>query len=188
MKKDPSLWLARHAPVLVEQGVCYGSSDLPADSKATATAAAELAEKLSSGVAVRVSPLGRCQQLARALQVLRPELSFHDDLRLREIDFSAWEGKPWANIPKAEFDLWLSDFCNGRPGTNGETVAELMNRVTEAWREWKAGGVETLWITHAGVMRAALLISKGADLPASAADWPAVELPFGKTLKLSSAA
>ncbi|WP_028603378.1 histidine phosphatase family protein [Ottowia thiooxydans] len=184
MNNDSRLLLVRHAPVLIEKGVCYGATDLPADGAANAEAAARLAERVPEGLVVRVSPLLRCQQLARSLQALRPDLSFSDDPRLREMDFGAWEGKPWADIPQAEFDRWLSDFSHARPGGEGETVAALMDRVAQAWSEWCSSEVDALWITHAGVMRASILLSKGVNLPATAADWPAVDLPFGQTLEL----
>ncbi|WP_354442631.1 histidine phosphatase family protein [Ottowia thiooxydans] len=179
------LWLIRHAPVLTEKGVCYGASDLPADRATTDEAARTLAETVPEGLAVRVSPLLRCQQLAGSLKLLRPDLSFQDDQRLREMDFGQWEGKPWADIERTEFDQWMLDFSKARPGGNGETVAALMSRVAQIWSEWAATRASAVWITHAGVMRGALLLSRGISLPVSAAEWPTVDLPFGEALKLT---
>ncbi|MBH1966515.1 MAG: histidine phosphatase family protein [Comamonadaceae bacterium] len=184
-KNDPTLWLIRHAPVLADKGVCYGASDLLADRATTDKAARALAETVPEGLAVRVSPLLRCQQLAGSLKVLRPDLSFHDDQRLREMDFGQWEGKPWADIAQTEFDQWMMDFSHARPGGNGETVADLMRRVAQIWSEWAATRSHAVWITHAGVMRATLLLSRGISLPVSATEWPAVDLPFGESLKLT---
>ena len=42
------LWLVRHAKPLVDEGVCYGASDLDADPEATLAAAQELALERSS--------------------------------------------------------------------------------------------------------------------------------------------
>lgn len=173
--------------MLAEKGVCYGVSDFPADETSTLGAARALAARVPEGWEVRVSPLQRCQQLAIELQTLRPDLKLTDDARLRELDFGAWEGRPWANIERVEFDHWLADFINGRPGggsVGGESVAELMTRVDQLWREWLASGKSGLWITHAGVMRAAMLLSGGIRLPASAADWPSTEMPYGEVLVL----
>ena len=100
------------------------------------------------------------------------------------MDFGAWEGQPWGHIPRAAFDAWLADFADAPPGEGGETVRALMARVGAAWDDWRASGADALWVTHAGVMRAALLLARGVRLPASAADWPADDLPFGEVLAL----
>lgn len=187
MKQEPRLWLVRHAPVLAKKGLCYGVSDLPADEAATAVAAEMLAAQVPEGLAVLVSPLQRCQQLARELQMRRPDLSFDDDPRLRELNFGVWEGRLWATIEPAEFDAWLADFghaCPGGESAGGESVASLMARVGQAWDDWKAGGTDAVWITHAGVMRAVLLLSQGIRMPAAAADWPSAEMPHGQALIL----
>lgn len=180
-----ALWLVRHAPVLAEKGRCYGVSDWPAEAAATAEAAEKLAQRLPRGLSVLVSPLQRCQQLARTLQPLRPDLSFQNDERLVELNFGAWEGVSWNAIERADFDLWLADFAHAKPGGNGESVAALMARVGDLWSDWRATGNDAAWITHAGVMRAALLLAKGVHLPTAASDWPADDLPFGELLKLN---
>ena len=182
----PTLWLLRHAPVLAAPGLCYGRTDLPADAAATRRAAEALAVRLPHGVAVRTSPLQRCELLALDLQALRPDLSCETDSRLAEMDFGAWEGRRWADIPRPDFDRWLVNFVAAPPADGAESVQGLMARVGAAWDAWRAHGRDALWITHAGVMRAALLLSRGVRLPATAADWPADALPFGETLLLQA--
>jgi len=179
-----TLWLARHAPVLGGEGLCYGASDLPADAVASRAAAEALAAQLPTGLAAYASPLLRCQQLAQGLRALRPDLRIQDDARLREMDFGAWEGLRWTDIPRAEFDHWLVDFADAPPAGNGETVRALMARVGQAWADWQASGRDALWVTHAGVIRAALLLSRGVRLPPGSADWPRDALPFGGLLVL----
>lgn len=176
------LRLIRHAPILAESGRCYGISDWPADPAATAQAADRLATQLPPGLVMSVSPLQRCQQLAQSLQERRPDLRFKDDARLIELDFGAWEGLPWSAIARSEFDLWLSDFAHAQPGGRGESVASLMERVGRAWIDWQHSQADAGWITHAGVIRAARLLSRGVHLPATAADWPAEDIPFGEVL------
>ena len=180
----PTLWLLRHAPVLAAPGLCYGRTDLPADPAATRRAAETLAKQLPRRTVVKTSPLQRCELLALDLQALRPDLAFKTDARLAEMDFGDWEGQPWGHIPRAAFDAWLADFAAAPPGEGGETVRALMARVGAAWDDWRASGADALWVTHAGVMRAALLLARGVRLPASAADWPADDLPFGEVLAL----
>lgn len=179
------LWLARHAEPVAATGLCYGSTELAAQPAATQQAAGRLARQLPAGLRVQVSPQRRCQQLAEALQAQRPDLVLSTDPRLREMHFGAWEGVPWADIDRHEFDTWLADFAHARPGGDGEPVQALMARVAAAWDEWRTAGREAAWITHAGVMRAALLLVRGVRLPAGADDWPRDALPFGGLLTLA---
>ena len=180
-----TLWLVRHAPVLAPPGLCYGASDLPAEPQATALAAAALAAQLPQRSALCTSPLQRCERLAQALQALRPDLSLRVDPRLREMDFGAWEGRPWDAIPRTAFEAWTADFAHARPGEHGETVTEVMQRVAAAWDDARAQGGDTLWVTHGGVMRAALLLARGVRHVQHAADWPRDALGFGEVLRLS---
>ena len=179
-----TLWLVRHTPVLAAPGLCYGASDLPTDAQATQAAARALLPQLPAGVVVRSSPLQRCERLAQAARALQPDLTYKIDPRLREMDFGAWEGQPWDAIPRADFEAWTNDFAHARPGRHGETVTEVMQRVASAWDEARARRGDTLWVTHGGVMRAALLWSRGVRLPATAADWPRDVLGFGQVIQL----
>ena len=179
------LWLLRHAEVAAPPGLCYGASDLPAYAAATRAAARALAERLPHGLCLQVSPLQRCELLAQSLQALRPDLTLKFDARLREFDFGTWEGRPWGDIARAEFDAWLADFALARPG-GGECVAELMARVALAWDDWRASGREAAWVTHAGVIRAARLVARGQRQVGAASDWPAEGLAFGASLVLQA--
>ena len=172
------LWLVRHARPLVPAGICYGASDVPADADATLHAARALAELLPQGLAVRSSPLRRCRQLAAALQTLRPDLVAQPDARIAEMDFGAWEGQAWDAIGRPALDQWAADFPRYRCG-GGECVSELMARVSAAWDEARLAGDEAVWITHAGVVRAARLLAVGVRLPRAAAEWPRQPLDFG---------
>ena len=179
------LWLLRHAPVLAAPGLCYGISDLRADAAASRAAAASAAPRLPPGLRAHVSPLQRCEQLAQYLRGLRPDLALQTDARLREMDFGAWEGRAWAEIARAEFDAWTTDFAHAAPGGHGEPVCEFMARVGAAWDDALAAPpAPTLWVTHAGVIRAAMLLSLGVRLPSQAADWPDTALAFGELLQL----
>lgn len=185
MTTPMTLWLVRHAPVLADPGLCYGATNLPADASATRAAAERLARSLPEGTRVVSSPLQRCELLAQILLGLRPDLIYTVDDRLREMDFGAWELRPWDEVPRADMDAWLADFADARPGGDGESVRTLMARVGAAWDDALAAPpAPTLWVTHAGVMRAAMLLSLGVRLPAQAADWPDTALAFGELLQL----
>lgn len=180
-----TLWLVRHAPVRAAPGLCYGATNLPADASATRAAAERLARSLPEGTRVVSSPLQRCELLAQILLGLRPDLIYTVDDRLREMDFGSWELRPWDEVPRADMDAWLADFADARPGGDGESVRALMTRVGAAWDDAVAAPpAPTLWVTHAGVMRAVLLLSQGVRLPAQAADWPDAALAFGELVQL----
>lgn len=165
------LWVARHAQPLIAAGVCYGATDVAADELATQVAADELARVLPFGIAVISSPLQRCAQLAQGVQALRPDLSFHTDARLREMDFGCWEGRRWVDIPQSEYDAWTTGFGSYRFGGN-ESVSDFMRRVAQAWDEFHTAGRDLLWITHAGVFRAASLLAQGVRHVEHATQWP----------------
>lgn len=181
------LWLVRHAQPLVDAGVCYGVTDIPADTQATATQARQLAELLPSGARVFSSPLQRCESLALALCDLRPDLAHRCDVRLREMNFGRWEGRRWSEIGKDEFDIWMGDFAEHCVG-GGESAQALMNRVAAALkstRECVAASVnvtsgDAVWITHAGVIRAASLLAKGLTHLGSPREWPSGAPGYGQ--------
>ena len=123
------LWLVRHAQPLVAPGVCYGRLDLPADAAATAASAQALAAALPASVRLaHHSPLQRCEQLAQALQALRPGLALKPEARLQELDFGTWEGCAWDAIGRAPVHAWTADFAHHRPG-GGESLAHMLGRV-----------------------------------------------------------
>lgn len=174
-----NLWLARHAQPLVGAGICYGAHDIAADTQATHEAAQRLAQALPAGLEVACSPLSRCTRLARALQALRPDLSpVVTDPRLAEMDFGLWEGRRWDDIGQAALDAWTADFARHRPG-GGESVAGFMARVGSAFDSLRPDRA-TLWITHAGVIRAATLLARGVRQIAHAGEWPATAPGYGQ--------
>lgn len=173
------IWLVRHAQPLIAPGICYGALDVPADADATRQAAQELAQRLPPEVMVSVSPLLRCQQLAQALQVLRPDVRCHTEARLAEMNFGAWEGQRWDALSPEAFDAWTKDFWCHRVG-GGECVAGFMGRVAEVWEATMAAGVTQVWLTHAGVIRAARLIASGQREVHVATDWPVVAPGYGQ--------
>ena len=173
------LWLVRHAAPLVDAGTCYGTLDLAADAQATQQAAKALAQALPGGVVLRSSPMQRCTQLADALRAVRADLSFTIDSRLREMDFGNWEGLRWDALGAAALQAWTDNFSHYRPG-GGESVHDFMTRVTQAWDDVPLRDGNTVWITHAGVIRAATLLHAGRVSVTQAAQWPADACGFGQ--------
>lgn len=173
------LWLVRHAVPLIAPGTCYGALDVAADTEATQQAARALARALPERIAVHRSTLLRCAALARALCELRPDLADQPDTRLHEMDFGKWEGQPWDTLAPAEINAWTADFAQYRPG-GGESVDMFMTRVAGAYDEARANGRDAAWVTHAGVIRAAMLLHAGVRQPARASQWPVDAPGFGE--------
>ena len=179
-----NLWLVRHAQPLIESGVCYGQLDMPADAKAAQLCAEQLAAVLPKGIHIICSPLQRCELLAPVLIELRSDFTYITDVRLQEMDFGQWEGQPWAAIPQAELQAWTDDFANYRAGQSGESVTQFMARVAAAF-DALSPTQDTLWITHAGVIRAATLIASGVRSITQADQWPSDAPAYGQWCKLT---
>jgi alpha-ribazole phosphatase len=179
------LWLVRHARPLVAPGVCYGALDVPADDAATRSCAAQLASTLpiqdSGPVSMSSSPLQRCELLTHYLCGLRPDLIPIFDPDLAEMDFGSWEGRRWDAIGEAAVARWTGQFATHRPG-GGESVQEFMLRIEAALSRLQ--GDKAVWITHAGVIRAATLIAGGMRMLASADQWPVDGPDYGETVLL----
>lgn len=173
------LWLVRHAQPLIAPGICYGQLDMDADPEATRNCAVALAKVLPKGIYANISPLQRCEQLWPILIGLRPDLSYKSDARLKEMNFGNWEGKPWSDIPKAALDAWTADFSSHPAGGTGESVSQFMARVASAFDELPASK-DALWITHAGVIRAAQLLSGGTRRIERADQWPTAAPAYGQ--------
>ena len=175
-----TLWLARHARPLVAPGVCYGQLDVAADEAATRFSATQLAALLPAHSRVAASPLQRCAQLAQALQQQRPDLLVETDARLQEMNFGDWEGRAWADISADELRAWTDDFAHYQPGGHGENVTTFMARVADTFDAIDLAAPTTLWITHAGVIRAVDLLLRGVRRLDHAAQWPTAAPEYGQ--------
>lgn len=165
-----ALTLLRHLRPAGAEGLCYGATELdPAPGQEAALGA--LLARLPPVSAIVTSPLRRCRLLAEAIGAAR-HLGMTMDARLSEMDFGAWEGRPWNDIPRAELDQWAADFLHARPH-GGESVAQLQARVRAALEEFRAHPGHPLLVTHAGVIKAALAAGPRAE------DWPP-SLAFGE--------
>jgi alpha-ribazole phosphatase len=173
-----TLWLVRHAQPVLAPGVCYGALDVAANPVATQVAARALALVLPHGLAVQVSPLQRCEQLAQCLRGLRPDLTFKTEPRLREMHFGQWEGVAWGQIPRDAFDAWTANFGDHRFGGE-ESANEVLARVGAVWDACVAHKAPQGWITHAGVARAVVVLQQGQRRVQRADQWPKDALAFG---------
>jgi alpha-ribazole phosphatase len=169
---------------LIDKGICYGQFDVAADRPATQTCAEELHKMLPKGITIITSPLQRCELLAHELIGLQPDLTVKNDPKLQEMSFGQWENRAWADIDKTQIDAWTADFAHFRAGGTGESVAQFMARVCQAFDELDPVQ-DTLWVTHAGVIRAATLIARGVRRIFRADEWPTDAPAYGQWCKLS---
>lgn len=120
-------------------------------------AAAALEDRLGRGDALS-SPARRARETAR-----EAGLDAAPTAELRECDFGTWAGRTLREIHAADPDgvrAWMTD-PRARPH-GGETLAELLTRVGQ-WLDRQAPlGGRAIAVTHAGVVKAAVVHALGA--------------------------
>ena len=172
-----AITLLRHTQPEVDDGVCYGQLDLSlADTFDDEFKS--LITKLNRPQKILSSPLQRCSKLASSVAAAF-NMDYQVDPRLTEMDFGTWEGTPWDALPRTQLDDWAQNFLHATPH-GGESVAELTDRVSSLMRESKKSRHDTLWVTHAGVIKCAryLLAKDQKNF-----DW-SESIGFGGILKL----
>lgn len=151
------LLLVRHAATSATRAGAF-PADEPLDDRAHA-AAAVLARALPRRCEVLSSPALRCRQTAAAAG-----LEVRLDARLAECDFGRWAGSALADVDPAEARAWIDDPDAAPHG--GESLRAFAARVSE-WIDDEAGAEgAAAAITHAGVVRAAIVHALGAPLAA----------------------
>jgi alpha-ribazole phosphatase len=103
------------------------------------------------------SDLQRCVRAAQYLMDGKAKV----DSRLRELDFGHWENRSWDDIPRSESDPWAADYLFAAP-PGGETFQELLARCQAFLSEWRLQERPVLAVTHAGWIRAALVVTGSA--------------------------
>lgn len=154
------LILVRHAPTSATRAAAF-PGDEPLDD-AAADAARALAAAVPSHAEIVSSPALRCLQTAAAAGLdprLEPELA--------ECDFGSWAGRSLAEVHAEDPEgttAWMVDPA-ARPH-GGESLTAFAARVA-SWLDAQAGGDGwKLAVTHAGVIKAAIVDALGAPLEA----------------------
>lgn len=172
--------LIRHARPEAVEGSCYGRTNLPVRREETVSAARGVRAILPGAAletgAIHCSPLSRCIALACELApdrtpVIAPELV--------ELDFGAWEGSPWTEVPRGELDAWARDPWGYAPG-GGESARSVLRRFERWVSRLQDHGVATVVaVTHAGLIRVAL--ARGCADPAALSQ----SIPYGSVRSLA---
>jgi broad specificity phosphatase PhoE len=131
--------------------------DEPLDAKGERQAAL-LADRLAPADRCWTSPALRARQTAAALR-----LAATIEPALGDCDFGRWAGRTLDDVARSEPDAtaaWLGDPAAAPHG--GESLLALLRRVA-SWLDGQAGGRgHALAVTHAAVVRAAILHAIGA--------------------------
>lgn len=156
--------LMRHLPTDIAPGLCYGRLDLPPGTGGDAgPALAGLAG--FAAAALFSSPAQRCLALAEQAAAATG-LRVQPDPRLLELDFGAWEGLPWDDVPRAALDEWAADPWGFAP-PGGESGAALVARLRSFHAALPA---DAIVVSHGGPLKvlAALIEGRVVDLLAPA--------------------
>jgi len=149
-------------------GRCIGRTDVAVDrrkAKRLAHRVRQWARRHRAPCVVVTSPLRRAADVGRWLA--RWGWEHRIDARLGELDFGAWDGRPWSEIGSAAVDDWCADFAQHAPG-DGETVSALLQRCAAFLRE-----TPCCVVSHAGWISAACWLRDEHAGEPSAAQWPA---------------
>lgn len=172
------LYLVRHTAVDVEEGICYGNTDVPLKDSFSDEQKI-IAKKLEGQNFTQAysSPLKRCVKLGDSLV---KNLIF--DPRLKEMNFGQWEGKSWEDIYSSpEGKEWFQDYLYNKC-PQGESFQDLIKRVADFLKEIKKTEGPILIVNHAGVIRAALAILGLAELE----EVFDIELDYGEIIKIEN--
>lgn len=130
--------LIRHTKTGAPAGTCYGQSDVPLASSFAHECGAllqELRGRLNperQEILLFTSPLQRCKSLAEVI-AKSWNVKLLEEPGLMELNFGAWEGRPYNELPAEELNHWMEDFVHRCP-PQGESYWELHQRVYRAFR------------------------------------------------------
>jgi alpha-ribazole phosphatase len=168
------LYLIRHPPPLVSEGICYGATDLPLRDDPAAIARI-IQTQLLPGLILFTSPLIRCRLLAEALHPA-PLC----DSRLQELNFGTWEMQAWETLDRTAINAWAANPASFTP-PQGESVNELQTRVHDFLAEQYARKItHAALVTHAGVMKVIVGLARGL----APAEWMTLKFDFGSVVSL----
>ena len=174
------IYLVRHTETICEKGICYGQSDVdiavPFD-----LIFDEIVSQLPSEALIFSSPLKRCVTLAKHIQNNIKTIFYHEDDRLKEMNFGDWELKNWNEIPPEQLNPWMEDFVNIQV-SNGESFVELHERVGDFLLNTIPKNIQhpIVIVAHAGIIRS--ILCHQTSLPLKKAFQNKVD--FGQVIKI----
>jgi broad specificity phosphatase PhoE len=167
------LLLVRHAQTAATRAAAFAGDEQPLDARGRVEAG-RIRDALPRGLEVISSPALRCLETAR-------EAGYDPtpDPRLTECDFGRWVGMSLQQVHEADpagAVAWMEN-PDAAPH-QGESLTQFARRVGEWLDEQARGGGRTLAVTHAGVIRAAVVKALSAPI---AAFWQIDAAPLSVT-------
>jgi len=166
-------WWVRHAPVVVNEGRCYGQTDHSCHTD-DPPAYRRLAAVLPKDAVWVTSNLKRTHETAAAIVAAGlpgpgsfPGTGARAERDLAEQHFGEWQGRTYASLAAERAEeyhrFWLAP-ATERPA-GGESFVDLMERVMRTIHRLNRefAGRDIIAVTHGGTIRAALALA--LDLP-----------------------
>ncbi|TLU71023.1 histidine phosphatase family protein [Lichenicoccus roseus] len=154
--------LLRHpAPLLPRGGICYGRLEVGLQA-GWQEAVDTLALPDLADARIWTSPAARCARPAARLAG-RLGTAIRTDARLQELDFGAWEGLAWDQVPRVALDRWAADLTGFAPPA-GETGGALIARVQEFHAALRHDGRDAIVLSHGGPLRVLASLLRGAPV------------------------
>lgn len=163
MARPMRVALIRHPRPWVRPGICYGRLDLPEHPDAVAQIALAIeALQLFATLSLWSSPAQRCRGMAAKLAASQgADLQY--DSRLLEMDFGAWEGMPWDDVPRDGLDRWAADPL-GFAAPGGESGQALIARVTAFHDDIVADARDCVVVSHGGPLKILRALRAGVPI------------------------
>ncbi len=155
----PRITLISHATTRALRAATFGGDDSLDESGAAQSR--RLAGALGPVTRCWTSPAARARETAAALG-----LDAIVDERLRECDFGRWTGRKFTQVLLREprkLVKWIKDPASAPHG--GETIPEVLARVSSWLGEQEREPGHTVAVTHSSVIRAAIVHVIQAELP-----------------------
>lgn len=175
--------LIRHTKPAIEEGICYGQTDLSL-AESFDQEYAQIRSKICDRYDYVISsPLLRCHRLAERI-VDGSNIAVELDDRIMEYNFGDWEMLPWSEFKDDASRSWMDNFVD-QPAPNGDSMLSMQKRVTEFWdtitsRESYSDSHIAV-ITHSGVQR--LLHAMILETPLS--HMFRLQLSFGAVIRIN---
>lgn len=169
--------LIRHTTPEIDEGICYGQTDLDLAPSFEQEARTVLSKLKPHYDCVITSPLQRCSRLASKLKA--DELL--SDERVIEYNFGDWELKKWSEFTCDASQHWMNNFIEQKT-PNGDSLISMKSRVDEFWQELVKSDYQSVAVvTHSGVLR----LIHGFVLETPMTHLFRLQLDFGAVLELN---
>ena len=145
------IYLIRHGRTLANERHLYcGSTDLVLTEQGI-----EALKGLSYTIRPERIITSGMKRTEQTLKVLFGDVPHEVDSRFREVDFGAFEMRSYEELKdQPDYQAWLTGDNMKNVPPNGESGEEMAQRVMAAFREVERTGMDTLIVTHGGVIAA----------------------------------